>query len=770
MRTVLPINDNWNFSEQWLEQYASAAMPTNVVSVPHTTREIPLNSFDEHCYQMHCGYQRTLAVTAEMLAGKLYVHFEAVAHSAVVYCNGTEVARHMGGYTAFDADISACAVVGNNLLSVEVDCIENSDIPPFSGLIDYLCFGGIYREVQLVAVATQHITSLHIDGSHQGMANVSIQLADSASTVADITICDMAGNEVHTKQCTIEGATKLMMHVPNITPWSIAAPRLYNITVTIDGDSVTERFGFRTVQFTGKGFFLNGKRVKILGLNRHQSYPYVGYAMPRALQELDADKVKASGCNLVRQSHYPQSKHFNNRCDEIGLLVFCEAPGWQSIGGDSFRANYLSAVGEMINEHYNHPSIIIWGVRVNESQDCDELYTESNRLAHSIDSSRPTTGVRDFKKSHLLEDVYSFNDFTHSGGDKATAPKKKVCGDAPLLITEHNGHMFPTKPTDHVDKRIEHTLRHARVINSAFGSTDTSGVIGWCFSDYNTHIQFGSGDRICYHGVTDMFRNAKTAHALYASQGTAPTLDILSTADLGDYATMVRTKIVVASNCDYITVYNNDREVHTFYPDYKSYPHLPHPPFVIDHLLYGEVSRLYGYSEQDEKRILKALMAGIQGMQNVAMRAILPIQIKYRKPMEYWRKVAMRIVNRAGENDNFVFAGFIDGKKVIEKPFGSSGKAQMTVSTPTPAVQLYNTYEIAQIDVTMADDRGNISLYCDDVVTIEATGADVVYSNSGALIGGRRSFYIRSSKAGKVTATVSNTRGEQCHIELEFVK
>ncbi len=770
MRTVLPINDNWSFNTQWQDKYTKTAMPKKIVEVPHTTLEVPLNSFDETSYMMHCGYQRTLSVTEGMLAGKLYVHFEAVAHRAVVYCNGVEVARHMGGYTAFDADITQCAVVGDNLLAVEVDCTETNDTPPFSGVIDYLCFGGIYREVQLVSVDAQHITEMRIDANHNGVANLKISLSQPQATQCTVSICDIVGVEVFSHSYDIEGTAKLMLHVPNITPWHVSNPALYTITVSCDCDSVTDRFGFRTVQFTGKGFFLNGKRIKLLGLNRHQSYPYVGYAMPRALQELDADKVKSSGCNIVRQSHYPQSKHFNNRCDEIGLLVFCEAPGWQSIGGDSFRANYLSAVSEMMHEHYNHPSIIIWGVRVNESQDCDELYTESNKVAHSIDSSRPTTGVRDFRQSHLLEDVYSFNDFTHSGGDKATAPKKKVCNNAPLLITEHNGHMYPTKPADHIAKRLEHTMRHARVINSAFGSKDTSGVIGWCFSDYNTHIQFGSGDRICYHGVTDMFRNPKTAHALYASQGTIPTLDILSVADLGDYATMVRTNIMVASNCDYITVYNNGREVHTFYPDYKTYPNLPHPPIVIDHLLYGEVVRQYGYTPKDEDRILKALMAAMQGMQNVAMRAILPIQIKYRKPMEYWRQMAMSIVNRNGQKDSYTFAGFINGVKVIEKPFGSSGKAQLALSTHTPVVQLYNTYEIAQIDASMVDANGKVNIYCDDVVSITVAGAEVVYSNSGALIGGIRSFYIRSNKATTATITATTTRGDKQTMTVQFVK
>lgn len=115
--------------------------------------------------------------------------------------------------------------------------------------------------------------------------------------------------------------------------------------------------------------------IKLVGLNRHQSYPYVGYAMPKSAQVADADFLKYDlGLNIVRTSHYPQSQHFVNRCDEIGLLVFTEIPGWQHLGekGEWWDIT-IQYVKEMITQNYNHPSIILWGVRINESIDNDEL-------------------------------------------------------------------------------------------------------------------------------------------------------------------------------------------------------------------------------------------------------------------------------------------------------------------------------------------------------------------------------------------------------------
>ena len=224
----------------------------------------------------------------------------------------------------------------------------------------------------------------------------------------------------------------------------------------------SSRFGFRQARFTPEGFSLNGVKCKLLGLNRHQSWPYVGYAMPERIQRRDAQLLRRElGCNVVRTSHYPQSRHFLDACDELGLLVMEEIPG------------------------------------------------------------RQTGGTRYIQRSELLEDVYTYNDFTHDGGKTVFRPQKETTGldrAVPLLVTESNGHMYPTKRFDQEARVTEHALRHLRVINESLGREDLAGGISWCAFDYNTHGSFGSGDKICYHGVFDMFRNPKYAAFAYASQ------------------------------------------------------------------------------------------------------------------------------------------------------------------------------------------------------------------------------------------------------------
>ena len=179
--------------------------------------------------------------------------------------------------------------------------------------------------------------------------------------------------------------------------------------------------------------------------------------MPARVQRRDALILRETlKCNIVRTSHYPQSPHFLDACDEVGLLVLEEIPGWQHIGDQAWQDLRCDNVGRMIRRDWNHPSIVLWGVRINESQDNHDFYTRTNALAHELDTSRQTGGMRYFQASELLEDVLTMNDF----GFPLRPPNHPA-----YLNTEFNGHMFPTKTIDNVDRVMEHAMRHARVHN-----------------------------------------------------------------------------------------------------------------------------------------------------------------------------------------------------------------------------------------------------------------------------------------------------------------
>lgn len=147
------------------------------------------------------------------------------------------------------------------------------------------------------------------------------------------------------------------------------------------------------------------------------------------MQRQDADILKQElSVNAVRTSHYPQSQHFIDRCDEIGLLVFTEIPGWKYVGGEKWQEQAVKNTEEMILQYRNHPSIILWGVRINESEDNDPFYHRTNETAHRLDPGRQTSGVRYLQKSSLLEDVYASMTFRMKGTTEAAGKEGSNTG------------------------------------------------------------------------------------------------------------------------------------------------------------------------------------------------------------------------------------------------------------------------------------------------------------------------------------------------------
>jgi beta-galactosidase len=296
------------------------------------------------------------------------------------------------------------------------------------------------------------------------------------------------------------------------------------------------------------------------------------------VQRRDADILKQElKCNVVRTSHYPQSVDFLDRYDEIGLLVFEEITGWQLIGDEGWKDLACRDVEAMIKRDRNRPSIILWGVRVNESQDDHGFYTRTNAIARAMDDSRQTSGVRYFFESERLEDVFGINDFDP---DYISPPNHPL-----YLNTEFVGHMFPTKRTDGVERTQEHALRHVRVHDMLGADDRFAGGIGWCAFDYNTHEEFGSGDRVCYHGVSDVLRIPKPAASFYRSQCDPEEEAVLepgfhwSVGDGSDYR--AQGPGIVFSNCDRLAVFIGGELQAELEPDRKRFPNLPHPPFFF---------------------------------------------------------------------------------------------------------------------------------------------------------------------------------------------
>lgn len=769
---MISLCSGWQFAESWSEEFLSGAGEAEDVRLPHTVRELPLHYAGPEDYEMLCGYRRVLHIPAEYEGKRLFLQFDGAAHIASVFVNGRETVTHRCGYTAFRVEITGLVRYGaDNLVAVRLDCTENPAIPPFGFVIDYLTYGGLYREVWLDVREQAYIEDIFVTTPAAGRVRAVLTVSGGQQHVR-LRVLD---GGVCLAECGGDGS-EFDVSVPNAAQWSPEHPKLYTLEAVLDnGDTQRVSFGFRTAEFRADGLYLNGERVFMRGLNRHQSYPYIGYAAPESLQREDARILKHElGCNAVRTSHYPQSRYFIDECDREGLLVFTELPGWQHIGGEEWKAQAVENVREMIMQYRNHPSIVLWGVRINESVDDDDLYRRTNALAHELDPSRATSGVRYLEKSSLLEDVYSYNDFSHCGDNAGVKPKRKVTPDMhrALIVSEHNGHMFPTKSFDPWEKRQAQALRHARVLNDAAADGEHAGCFGWCMFDYPTHKDFGSGDRVCYHGIMDAFRNPKTAAALYASQsGETPVLEVGSPMDIGDYAAGNTGRVYVFTNADEVALYKNDRYVTSFRP--SGWSGLTHGPVLADDTIGCLLNTQEGFTGAKEKLLHDCLVsAGKHGLANMPLgdklkmlRCMAMYKLTFADGVKLYGKY---VGNWGGEATRWRFDGIRDGRTVASCTRAPGKHLHIEARVSSTALTERASYDMAAVRIRLLDEYGNTASYAQLPVELETGGViGIAGPHTVTAEGGMCGTYVRSlGRAGSGTLTLRVQGLESVKIEF----
>ena len=773
---MVSLCNNWEFNKEWTDDFASGTSPAEAVRLPHTVKEIPLHYAGPDDYETVCGYRRELDIPPEYMGKKIFLQFDGAGHVATVYVNGTELYTHCCGYTAFRVDITEAVRYGEkNTVAVKLDTRESSNVPPFGYVIDYLTYGGLYREVWLDVREQDYIEDLYVTTPQTDEVHVELTAVGGAEPY----MCIKDGDEILAEMYSDMATVRL----PDICPWSPDNPKLYTCGAALlkDGkviDSKEVSFGFRTIEFKTDGFYLNGEKTFLRGLNRHQNYPYMGYAAPESLQREDARILKYElQCNAVRTSHYPQSHYFMDECDRLGLLVFTEIPGWQHIGDADWQAQAIENTREMVLQYRNHTSIFLWGVRINESQDNDELYAKTNAVAHELDPSRPTSGVRYLEKSSLLEDVYSFNDFSHSGQNPGVKEKKKVTPDMEkaLMITEHNGHMFPTKSYDPWYKRQEQAIRHARVLNDAMADGEHAGCFGWCMFDYPTHKDFGSGDRVCYHGVMDAFRNPKLAADLYASQGDlAPVLNVGSTMDIGDYAAGITGDIWAFTNADSVELYKNGIYVAEFKTE--KWNGLPHGPILIDDMIGCMLETVEGYRHGKAESFKKSLTAlrkyGVDGMPLIEKLRVAKSMLIYRMNYDKCFKLYGKYVaNWGGEATVWKFVAKKNGEEFATVQRCPGSRLHLEVKASSQQLHENDSYDISAVRVMILDDNNNVASYCQIPVKFELSGeAGLVGPEVSTAEGGMTGCYVKTTgKTGTAKLLISTEQTEPVEIEFNIV-
>jgi beta-galactosidase len=420
--------------EAWRKANDDANVWTKV-DVPHCFNASDSVDPDVPYYQGPGWYRTRLSIDNPFPAGRTLLHFEGAGQKTEVFVHTEKIASHVGGYDEFIVDITEQIkkFPKTDPVPVAVMCDNSRDLEMIpSNLSDFNLYGGLYRYVNLIYVPEVSIERVHVDTQLQpdGKARVNVRgrLYNPTHLTNDveinIQILDPNEREIHQSKSKLKPWTESQnltaFSIDSPALWSPQKPSLYKCIVALAGNPqiVSERFGLRTFEFVKNGpFKLNGERLLIRGTQRHEDHAGVAAAMTDEMMRKEMRLIKDLGANFVRLGHFQQSRTILDLCDELGLLVWEEIPWCRGgLGGEQYKEQARRMLRNMIDQHRNHPSVIIWGLG-NENDwpgdfeefDKDKIrafMTELNTLAHTLDPTRKTAIRRcDFCKD--VVDVYS---------------------------------------------------------------------------------------------------------------------------------------------------------------------------------------------------------------------------------------------------------------------------------------------------------------------------------------------------------------------------
>lgn len=449
------LTDNWEFLRQDVGNVWELVRPVRKgqpeeqpiwtkVTLPHCFNAEDAVDPDVNYYQGPGWYKTRLKLDNPYPNGRIVLEFEGAGQKTDVYIYTTKVGSHVGGYDSWNVDITDAVRAflsgkdaerfgGEVPLSIRCDNTRDAEMIP-SDLSDFNVYGGIYRYLNLVYLPEVSVASLKV-----------MPALDAKMKKASLDISGLFYNPADVRQASMEVSVKnpqgKMIYTRNFSDfvplgefsiqdiqvdkpelWDVTSPQLYTceVTVTANGRKMTavERFGFRSFEFIEKGpFFLNGRRLLLRGTHRHEDHAGVGAAMTEEQMVREMRMMKDMGVNFIRLGHYQQSEIILNLCDELGILVWEEIPWCRGgVGSETYRGQAKRMLGNMIAQHYNHPSVIIWGLGNEndwpndfpefEQSEIRKLMSELNTIAHQLDKTRKTA-IRRCSFCSDIVDVYS---------------------------------------------------------------------------------------------------------------------------------------------------------------------------------------------------------------------------------------------------------------------------------------------------------------------------------------------------------------------------
>lgn len=603
---TISFNDNWQF-QKGIDTISSK---WERVQIPHTwNAEDPFDKIPGY-YRGVGWYQKSWNFSSEGL--RQFLEFEAINQEATIYVNGKEAGSHLGGYTAFNFDITDYMMEGKNEVLIRVDNSHHENIPPLKG--DFNFYGGIYRDVWFIEKNPIHF-NLSEYGDHgifirtpqvtHEMASVDVesminnQNSTSTNTVIEHILFDNEGIEVAKVAEKIKlnpGITKDVSSLKSIASpklWHPEHPYLYRLesALKVDGkivDCQSNPVGFRWFEFDpDKGFFINGKPLKLMGTNRHQDYRGLGNALSNDRHWNDVELIKDMGSNFFRTAHYPQDRTVLNASDHLGLLVSMEIPLDHEItDSDEFLENSKRMQQEMIRQYYNHPSIIIWAymneMMLGRNWDRDQEIIEKIRiqaleleeLTRKEDPTRytmiPNHGALDLYIKAGLTDIpmlvgwnlyYGWYEQDLEGAGKFLDRFHELVPDKPVLITEYGAGADPrirSLQPERFDFSIEWQNQfHQNNLIQYFERDYLAGAASWNIADFGSESRNDAEPKINSKGVVSHDRKPKDAYFLYQAWLKDDPVVWISSRNWDN-------RTVKAGETHTIEVYTNAKEVELF--------------------------------------------------------------------------------------------------------------------------------------------------------------------------------------------------------------
>jgi beta-galactosidase len=624
-----------NFSDDWRfiradEPQAQAATFNDAhwerVTLPHSARvEALVAGKLNHHWQGICWYRKSFPLPVSVADKVVSLHFDGAMNVAEIWVNGQSAGKFMGGYLPYVMDISALVKSGaTNVVAVRLDNRDNPITGPKPLVdLDFNLYSGLYRPAHLIIKDKLHITD-PILADKVASGGVFITYPEVSATQATVrvqthiqnadakprefalrtTLLDAKGktaasvvSKLTSLAADINEAFVQELRVTKPQLWSPHSPYLYRVrTELLVGRKVIDaeeaRIGIRQIEMTTNGFRINGEKMFLRGVNRHQAYPYIGNALSDAAQYRDARKIKEAGFDYVRLSHYPQSTAFLQACDELGLVVMNCLMGWQYFGKDpAFAELKYQESRQLIRRDRNHPSVILWEVSLNESDMPKAFIAKTHALAHE-----EFPGDQMFTCGWTKGYDVFIQARQHGGCTKVT--------DWPCVVSEYGDWEYFAQNAglaQHLWKDLQPAERNSRqlrgdgeirllqqALNFQEAHNDNLKTIAfadslWVMFDYNR----GYAPDIEASGVMDIFRLPKFGYWFFRSQRDREEhvagKPVGSMVFIANYWTpQSPLEVRVFSNCDEVALFLNGKLIERRAPDQSRLAtHLKHPPFTF---------------------------------------------------------------------------------------------------------------------------------------------------------------------------------------------